>query len=333
MNIMIAINRAYIEYACVMLMSLKEHHKGILLSVYILHKELNDDDFQRMDEVIGSEGIELIPVCIPEGMTADFTMNGWAEEAAYRLLAADIFDDSVDRVLHLDVDILINGDITEFYETDFEDNYLAVCQDFIIDEVSRRKNRENGRAENVPWFNSGVLLFNLSKLRQDGFCYAVYKEILVKYQNLTIEYPDQDILNLVFTGRVKYMDAIRYNYSPMFYKRDEKVHFYDTREELNKHCSIIHMASGSAPWDAIYNMKVYEIWWEYAARTPFYLELKKRHTERMAFVYNKISENIRNRLKQMAADTTSEQGAAELEQTLYRLLEDGLSEAELLDRL
>lgn len=149
MNIMISINREYMKYACVMLMSLKEHHKGILLSVYILHNELTYEDFQQMDSIIGSEGIELIPIFIPEGSVKDFRIGHWPEEASYRLLVTDLFAGTLERILHLDVDILITGDITEFYNTPFEDNYLIACEDFMTEEEKHQKCRLLGKEENV----------------------------------------------------------------------------------------------------------------------------------------------------------------------------------------
>ena len=61
MNIMISTNREYIGYACIMLMSLKRHHKNIMLSVYILHNELTEEDF--------TEGaIDMIAVLCKAGL-------------------------------------------------------------------------------------------------------------------------------------------------------------------------------------------------------------------------------------------------------------------------
>ena len=183
MNIMISINREYMKYACVMLMSLKEHHKDILLSVYILHNELTDEDFRQMDEIIAPEGIELIPVFIPEGTVRDFQIGNWPEVAAYRLLVTDLFAGSLDRILYLDIDILITGDISEFYNMPFEDCYLVACEELFLSDEERRLNcRRLGKDENTSLLNSGVLLFNIPKLDADGFYYAVYADILKNIQ-------------------------------------------------------------------------------------------------------------------------------------------------------
>lgn len=321
MNIMISINREYIGYACVMLMSLKEHHKGILLSVYILHNELNDEDFRQMDEVIGSEGIELIPVFIPKGTTKEFQIGNWPEEAAYRLLAADLFAGSVERILHLDVDILITGDISEFYNTPFEENYLVACEDFLLDFARRDKCRALARDENTSFLNSGVLLFNIPKLAADGFYYSVYAEILRKYPDIHFEYPDQDLLNLIFCDKTKYMNRIKYNYAPFFYRTYDKEHYYDSLEELMKNCSIIHMIRGTKSWENISKAAVDELWWEYAKRTPFYYEMRMKHIFTMINKERKLNALIDDKLKQILQNMKSEDAMPVIEDLLYQKIE------------
>lgn len=331
MNIMISINREYIKYACIMLMSLKQHHKDILLSVYILHNELTDEDFMLMDEIIGSEGIELISVFIPEGTVKDFQIGDWPEVAAYRLLVTDLFG-SLDRILHLDVDILITGNISEFYNMSFEDYYLVGCEDFLVDEARRQKCRLFGKGENTLFFNSGILLFNISKLSENGFCYAVYADILKKYPNIKIEYPDQDLLNLLFCDRTKYVDRIRYNYSPLFYKMNDKEHFYDSPAELQKNCSIIHMVSGTKPWTNASKTAVDDLWWEYAERTPFYAGMKREHIRAMLRREEKVNDIIHGKLNQLIQSMDSKEDLSEMETMLYDILEREFELIELLNR-
>lgn len=330
MNIMISINRDYMKYACVMLMSLKEHHKGILLSVYILHSELTDEDFMMMDEVIGSEGIELIPVFIPKGTTKDFQIGPWPEVAAYRLLVTDLFAGSLERILYLDVDTLIIGDISEFYNTPFDEQYLVGCEDFLTDEVRRQKCREFGRDESTRFFNSGVLLFNISKLSANGFYYSVYVDILKRYPHIKIEYPDQDMLNLLFWNKIKFMDRIKYDYAPLFFRMEDKEHLYISREELVSNCCIIHMIGGTKPWVNVSIAAVDELWWEYAERTPFYLDMKIGHIETMLRREREMSSTINDKIKKISQSVDVKPVLNDVEQTLFQILKQ---EFETVDRL
>lgn len=330
MNIMISINREYMKYACIMLMSLKEHHRGILLSVYILHNDLRDEDFQQMDEIIGSEGIELIPVFIPEGTVKDFQIGDWPEAAAYRLLATDMFAGSLDRILHLDVDILVTGDISEFYNTPFDGHYLVGCEDFLPDEIRRQKCRELGKDESTSFFNSGVLLFNITKLSADGFYYAFYADIPRKYPYIKIEYPDQDLLNLLFCDKTKYMNRIKYNYAPFYYKISDTEHFFDSPEEVVKNCRIIHMIRGSKAWENMSRIGADKLWWEYAERTPFYLDLKIRHIEAMLRKEQKMNSIIDGKIKEIGRSAAVKPLLADVEETLFQILEQ---EFRIIDRL
>lgn len=321
MNIMISINREYMKYACVMLMSLKQHHKDILLSVYILHNELTDEDFLQMDEIIGSEGIELIPIFIPEGTVKEFQIGNWPEVAAYRLLVTDLFAGSLERILHLDVDILITGDISEFYNASFEGHYLVACEDFLTDEEKHRRCRKFGKEESSSFFNSGVLLFNVSKLSADGFYYAVYADIIKKYPDINIEYPDQDMLNVLFNDKTKYMDSIKYNYAPIFYMMYDREPYYDSPEELEKNCCIVHMCIGSKPWENISRMAADKLWWKYAARTPFYLDMKMKHVQSMLHKEQKINGIIERKIKEVSQNVDVKQLFAEAEEVLYQIIE------------
>lgn len=321
MNIMISINRAYIEYACIMLMSLKQHHKDILLSVYILHSELTEEDFVKMDEVIGSEGIELIPVFIPEGTVKEFRIGDWPEAAAYRLLAADLFAGSLERILHLDVDTLITGDISELYNTPFEDYYLVGCEDFLPDAIRRQKCRELGKDENTSFFNSGVLLFNITKLSADGFYYAFYADIVKRYPHIRIEYPDQDLLNLLFCDKTKYMDRIKFNYAPYYYKVSDSEHYYDSPEEVAENCRIIHMIRGSKAWENMSRIGADKLWWEYAEQTPFYLDLKTRHVEAMLRKEQKMDGIIDGKIEEIRRIAAADRDLNDTEELLYQILE------------
>lgn len=321
MNIMISINRTYIGYACIMLMSLKQHHKDILLSVYILHNELTDEDFQKMDDIIGSEGIELIPVFIPKGTVEVFQIGDWPEEAAYRLLVTDLFGGTLERIMHLDVDILITGDISEFYNTPFEGHYLVGCEDFLPEEIRLQKCRGLNKDEDTSFLNSGVLLFNVEKLLADGFCYAVYADILKKYPNIKIEYPDQDLLNLLFCDKTKYLDRIKYNYAPLFYMMYDRKHFYNSPEELETNCRVIHMMRGSKPWENMTRMAANELWWQYAERTPFYLDMKMKHVQSMIHKEQKMNSLIVGKLKDIDLSVDSCQELIHVEELLYQILE------------
>jgi lipopolysaccharide biosynthesis glycosyltransferase len=111
---------------------------------------------------------------------------------------ADLFPKS-DRVLYLDADILVQGDLSELWKTKLEDSYAAGVADMYIDLIDYKK--EIGFDKNDLYVNAGVILFNLAAIRQDN----MQKKLLSATKELSqkVKFQDQDIINIVFKNRIK----------------------------------------------------------------------------------------------------------------------------------
>ena len=85
---------------------------------------------------------------------------------------------SEDKVLYLDVDTTIDGDLTELWNINMSNNMIA------------------GIKEDWKWdyYNSGVLLMNLKAIRESGLDDTLI-DIL---QKCKMQFPDQDAMNFVF---------------------------------------------------------------------------------------------------------------------------------------
>lgn len=78
----------------------------------------------------------------------------------------DIFP-NYDKVLYLDDDILINGDLSELFETDLKNTYAVVVRSIDAELfIDWRKSHENDNLNVEKYFNSGVMLLNLKKIRE-----------------------------------------------------------------------------------------------------------------------------------------------------------------------
>lgn len=87
-----------------------------------------------------------------------------------------------DRVLLLDPDTLVTAPIDDLWDIDLSDYYLAAVQE-----------TRNHNHKKVPYYNAGVMLLNLDKLRSDGMDDRIIHEInTVRYEHL-----EQDVLNFL----------------------------------------------------------------------------------------------------------------------------------------
>ena len=139
--------------------------------------------------------------------------------AAARIFYARLLPD-VDWCLHLDCDILYLGSVEAHFAERDESVYACVTTE--QGEPTNAEERAwiarnvlcGGRPVEISrerYFNSGVMLLNLKKMRQDNV-----PEALAQFfkDHPDVPSPDQDALNVVFGGHVK-MLPVRYNQSQL----------------------------------------------------------------------------------------------------------------------
>lgn len=116
-------------------------------------------------------------------------------ETYYRLFISDILPSDIDKVLWLDCDIIVAGDLKELWNEGISDSAVGVVPDFENNNV-RVMNRLKYDAA-YGYFNAGVLLINLKYWRRENIIPIFTNYISDHYENLY--YHDQDVLNYVFS--------------------------------------------------------------------------------------------------------------------------------------
>ena len=175
----------------------------------------------------------------------------------YRLFIASLFP-QYHKAIYLDADVVLNSDITAFYEIPLGNNLVGAISDAIVNghEDFIRYSEGSLGIPAKDYFNSGVLLMNLDAFRKERI-QERFIELLNKYHFDTI-CPDQDYLNHLCRGRVQFVDK---GWNKM--SLDEN---YDGVPGL------IHYNMFYKPWQ--YDNVCYESYfWNYAKETPFYDEI------------------------------------------------------------
>ena len=99
----------------------------------------------------------------------------------------------LDKVLYLDGDILIRGDLAEFFDVDLGDNLLAAAPDTGVLSFPRPIH-----SEVAAYFNSGVMLLNLKKMRAEDYAARL---VAAKRGDSERALMDQDVFNRVCDGK------------------------------------------------------------------------------------------------------------------------------------
>lgn len=139
------------------------------------------------------------------------------------------------KIFYIDADIICLNEANALFLTDLNDKIIGAVQG------SEWGNKYRNKALNLKdhiYFNSGVLIIDIKKWNKNNIADMMIKE-LVSAPN-KFELPDQDVLNLILHGKVKYLKA-EYNWF-------NHLHANDT--ELNKsNIVLLHFTSSPKPWN------------------------------------------------------------------------------------
>ncbi len=127
----------------------------------------------------------------------------------------DILPESVEKVLLIESDVVIRGSIEELYALDISDYYLAAADDM----QSKWYKKKLGIKAEQPYFNSGIMLINLKKWRDDNITEKI-TEVIASGKHKYF-YEVQDELNALFAGNVKIFSP-RFNCTTAFFLFDYK---------------------------------------------------------------------------------------------------------------
>jgi lipopolysaccharide biosynthesis glycosyltransferase len=175
---------------------------------------------------------------LPLNPRAHYTIDTWT-----RLWVAEFFPDDVDRVLYLDSDIVVVGDIAPLWTVDLQGGLLGAVD---IPGSDHGVSHLGLRAED-GYFNAGVLLIDLKQWRETRAMETVLGYVDA-YPELMMRAVDQEALNACFHGRRKRLEY-KWNVVWSFYR--EPVDLPLARQELEevrREARIIHYNSAVKPW-------------------------------------------------------------------------------------
>lgn len=171
----------------------------------------------------------------------------------YRLLIPDLIPQQFDKVIYLDGDLVVRGNLEELWQADLGENFVLAAQDTYIPYVSCRTGFFNYEKLGVPpdskYFNAGVLVIDLKKWRDAG---TSAKAIEYFVQNLEhVGWYDQGILNGLLAGQWGELDP-RWNMSPTsvfgFSSWQQSPFSEETYNALTRDPFIVHYVSEKKPW-------------------------------------------------------------------------------------
>ena len=278
-NILCATDNNYAPYCGIMLTSLFNSNKDCHFVVYIFEdgsvEEANVKKYHRLAKKYGNE---IVLKAIDEAMVKGFPINENLHitlPTYYRLLAADLLPKDIHKIVYLDCDIVVKGDIKPLWKVDLEGMVVAGVKDYLLSKIGRRWRLDTPS----DYINAGVMVMDLDLRRKESVSGSVVDFLWTNRDNQSkVYYMDQDALNAILYDKKQVLPE-RFNYQVDIFNKDHWMYYTENQRsvfvEEGKNVSIIHYL-GFKPWRSkkCYGPFYYE--WEKARRRSLWRDCRIR---------------------------------------------------------
>ncbi|MCH5321405.1 MAG: glycosyltransferase family 8 protein [Eubacterium sp.] len=255
MNLLVTLDSGYVYPLCCMLRSLAKTNASECINLYVAHSTLTNDDFIKIKNAVSDADIEVYPIRLDDSLFKNApTKSRITKETYYRIFAPLYLPRSVDKILYIDPDIIILNSLHFFYSTDFGNNLIIGAKHF--DGFVNRWNRFRLSMHKSSYYiNAGVMLMNIDKMREFVTEEKIFKCVKRNYFRLFLA--DQDVINILFDGKIKLYSENVINLDERCFKRlsddlgDEKA-----LSQVKKSTAIVHYNGKEKPWYNEYNGKL-----------------------------------------------------------------------------
>lgn len=239
----LCVNDGYVPYACVTIKSIIENHKNKEVTIHLLSDFISDNMRKRLSEVVDNNYTTLLIHMVKDESLRGLK-NSWSIYAWYRIFLPQLLPDTIHRVLYLDADTIVTGDLNNLFTINMENKAIAGCLDpesFNIDTFERC-----GYDYSKKYICSGVLLMNLDYWREHNLTNNIIQ--WGSLNNDRIKFPDQDTINYLCRD-TKIILPLQYGIIGCFFQQSQYYQqtFIEELRNAIKSPKIVHYA-GQTPW-------------------------------------------------------------------------------------
>lgn len=256
--------------ACVCISSLMMNaKKDTFYDIFILHSahvSLKKEGLEKLLKYYKNCRIQYRQV--DNTFDSAFEIRGITSATYYRLLIPELIPE-YDKIIYADVDIIFRMDLSSLYNSDLGDNYIAATLELGMNLTEDGKRYINSMKELSlgKYIQAGFIILNSKVLKDEN----IVSE-LKKWSNKKLKFQDQDILNIVCSGRIHYL-SLEYNMTDYSYyfaiRKPELISdlFSNNTIDFAVNHGNIHF-NGHKPWKK-YSVN-FDIWWEYYRKSPLF---------------------------------------------------------------
>lgn len=266
-HIVLAADSNYIIPVTVVLQSIFDNNQEEDINIYLLYLEntLEDKDLKFLANCVQQRKSNFIRLKVKQEQISGFPETRHGKAALLRLCLPDLLPE-LDKILYLDGDIIVNGNLSPLFSLDITSYYVAAGKDS-AGIYNRDYPISLGIASTHFYYNSGIILLNLAAFRKMDLIGEMNKFTHENYQRISS--PDQDFLNYICQNKTLYIPP-KYNMNYAV-EKDILAQIWSKEEirEAKKSPVIIHYIGPVKPWSVLSTHPYRKLWWKYLKKTHF----------------------------------------------------------------
>ena len=221
-NVIYACNDGYAKLAGISIISLLKNNLASQFRIFVMSDKVCEEnvrklksienDFSNLTELVFVESDSLVSDLknYVKGYDNSVDISSGGGYTAYtRLFFEKFVPADVERIVYIDCDTLVTGDISPLFSFDMKENAIAMSYDCTNSKYKKVINMP----EEAEYFNSGVLILDTKNWQKNGCLKLILDEI---HKGVSYPFVDQDFLNICLQGKItKY--SFRYNFCSAFF--------------------------------------------------------------------------------------------------------------------
>lgn len=213
--------------------SILENNKDLDFTFHIFTNEVDEKDLKKLKQTAEKYKQNCIIYVLDMEPFSHFHIkhDRFKRVSYFRLYVPKILKNLTDKFLYIDADLICINSIKAFMKIDLGDKILAAVAD--LPQACQVKSTHLGLFSG-KYFNSGVLWIDAKKWDANNITERCFAYQGVSAEKFTCH--DQDVLNLVMDGNIKFLD-------------DKFNHLGFDGSEASEECIIYHFSGREKPWN------------------------------------------------------------------------------------
>ena len=269
-NLLLTLDENYINQMKVLMTSIYISNPGEIFNIYLIHSGISNEKLDALENDLEKFYYKFFPIKAEDGLFSSARVTDrYPKEMYYRLLAGELLPKNLDKIIYIDPDILVINSLKDLWEMDIRDYLFAAASHTGKTDMANNVNKIR-LGTDTDYYNSGFLLINLKKAREEIVPEEIFAYADDSYKNLLL--PDQDILNALYGERIYPLDDAIYNYDA----RNYSSYLLRSKGEedlvwVMENTVVLHFCGRDKPWKKNHRTKFTALYRHYMRLSERYL--------------------------------------------------------------